>query len=188
LLTPLSLPYHPHHQSHTLSSKSHISQHLIPTAQQQQQQMYATTHRTFPSAEQADLHYSLKRKSLRNGSSNGPMADIMDIGHSNGGRGIYSSTSGSRAGLWHADLIQGHHHNNGGVLTNGRPKDYGGNSYQATAKNGGPNGFPNGNGVGSNRILGRTDGNHYSSSNNIPIPLINPGAVYQSMRNNEINV
>ena len=97
LLTPLSLQYHQNNQSNLhhhsqLSSQSH----LLP-----QQSGYATTHRTFPSAQTSDLIFSsLNRKQSRN-------ATLSERGSSG------SDTDGRHSGrLWYADIIHNHPHNN----------------------------------------------------------------------------
>ena len=187
LLTPLSLQYHQNNQSNLhhhsqLSSQSH----LLP-----QQSGYATTHRTFPSAQTSDLIFSsLNRKQSRN-------ATLSERGSSG------SDTDGRHSGrLWYADIIHNHPHNNhnGGYSSpvggGGGGTGHGSHHHHPpqilpqqqqlpqVLPNGRHNGFLPGSYV--NGRNGIKSSNHGSGGGG-GVSTLNPNA-YPLIRGNEINV
>ncbi|CAG7818900.1 unnamed protein product [Allacma fusca] len=188
LLTPLSLQYHQNNHSLQNNLQHHTQQSLAQQQQQQQQQQmhqqpYATTHRTFPSAQTSDLIFSsLNRK---------PSRSIVSERGSSG-----SDTDGRISGrLWYADIVHGHPHNH---------SNHNGGGYNHSGINGGltglhhppqilpqqqqlpqvlPNGRHNGFVPGS-YVNGR---NGTKSSNQPGVNTLNPNA-FPLVRGSEINV
>lgn len=167
------------------------------------QSSYATTHRTFPSAQPADLIFSsLNRKKQHRTTGGGGghhmnNADIMDTGgNGTGGRRV----GGSGPSPWYADLVHGHPHNNG----KGRHNGYIGSNGSAGGGGGmiHSNGYISGNGgvpiarpshpVGSGKMNGDHILPHHNSAKHQDIPLIAPGTGngtgFPIIRGSEINV
>ncbi|CAL8111066.1 unnamed protein product [Orchesella dallaii] len=176
-----------HHQlgHHPLQPSSHhpLHQSLGPAnGGNGGQPSYATTHRTFPSAQPADLIFSSLNRKKNHRTSNpgaGPhmnhhmnTADIMDTGGGPGGGGSGTGRRGAPS-LWYADLVHGHPQNgkgrngyaggtNGGIHSNGYISGNGGVPIARPP-------HPVGNGGGGPHILPHHNSKHQD------IPLIAPG-------------
>lgn len=221
MLTPLSLQYHNHNlinQSHTLNNHHHNQlgqQQYHPQLPPHHplhpnnigasnggvhhgnggQPSYATTHRTFPSAQPADLIFSSLNRKKQHRTTGGHghhmnTADIIETG----------STAGRRGGgpsPWYADLIHGHPQNNGkGRYHNGGTNGSTGGGMMHS------NGYISGNGgvpiarplppIGAVKMNGDHNILPHHTPKHPDIPLIAPGTGngtgFPLIRGGEINV